>query len=178
MEGEEMGNKVLGFIGLGHMGLPMSTALVDAGYEVYGTDVNEEAEKQFVKTGGKIGLSIAEMAKKVDIIMTSLPTPEIVEDVLLRDEGIVKHAQPDLLMIDFSTVSPKVNDGIAEAAKDNRIGYLGVPVSGGIIGAKKQTLSIMVGGEKNLYEEAYPIFEIVGENIFHISEKPGAGTIV
>src|SRR5699024_3779627 len=160
MEGEEMGNKVLGFSGLGHMGLPMSTALVDAGDEVYGTDVKEEAEKQLVKTGGKIGLSIAEMAKTVDVIMTSVPTPASVEDVYLGDEGMVEHARHELLMIDVSTVPPKVNDGIAAAAKDNGIGYLGVPVSGGIIGAKKQTLSIMVGGEKNLYEAAYPIFEI------------------
>lgn len=173
-----MNGKTLGFIGLGNMGLPMSIGLIQAGYEVYGSDLSKEAEKNFQEAGGKTGLSIPAIARKADIVMTSLPSPQIVEDIYLGEDGIVDHAHSDLLMIDFSTVAPNVNEKVADAARKKEISYLGVPVSGGIIGAKNQSLSMMVGGEKQLFELAYPIFDVIGGNIFHVGEKPDAGTIV
>ncbi|HLQ96542.1 MAG TPA: NAD(P)-dependent oxidoreductase [Pseudogracilibacillus sp.] len=173
-----MKEKTLGFIGLGNMGLPMSTALVEAGYEVYGTDLNKEAEKKLQEAGGKVGESIPDVAKKAEIIMTSLPSVDVVRDVFLGEDGIVKNATAGTLMIDFSTVSPATNVEVSKVAEEKGLGYLGVPVSGGIKGAKEKTLSIMAGGDKTLYDKASPLFEILGENVFYVGDKPEAGTIV
>lgn len=173
-----MKGKTLGFIGLGNMGLPMSTALVEAGYEVYGTDLNKEAEKTLQEAGGKIGESIADVARKAEVVMTSLPSVEVVHDVFLGDNGIINNATTGTLTIDFSTVSPATNVEVSKAAENNGLGYLGVPVSGGIKGAKEKTLSIMAGGNKALYDKASPLFEVIGENVFYVGEKPEAGTIV
>lgn len=169
---------LIGFIGLGNMGLPMSKNLVDAGFQVYGLDLNKNAENAFQQAGGKVGLSLQAISKKVDTIMTSLPTPEVIEKVYLGEDGIIEHAHKDLLMIDFSTVSPEVNEKIAKVSSEQGLGYLGAPVSGGVVGAENRTLTVMVGGDKALYHQAYPLFEVLGGNIFHVAEEPGAGTVV
>lgn len=170
--------QTLGLIGLGNMGQPMSKALMEAGFHMYGVDVSEKAEAAFEQAGGHIGLSQQAMAKKVDIMLTSLPSPEIVEEVYLGDDGLIKHAHPNLLLVDLSTVSPEVNEKIANAVSDAGLGYVGAPVSGGVIGAERQTLTVMAGGDKRYYEAAYPVFDVIGGNIFHVGESPGAGTIV
>lgn len=170
--------KAIGFIGLGNMGLPMSKGLVEAGFTVYGSDVSKKAEDTFQKAGGQTGLSQQAISRKSDIIMTSLPSPEIVEKVYLGDDGIIAHAQSDLLLVDLSTVSPQVNEKIANAARQKGLGYLGAPVSGGVIGAENQTLTVMVGGDESLHEQACPVFDVIGGNVFHVGDAPGAGTVV
>lgn len=156
----------------------MSTALVEAGYEVYGTDLNKEAEKTLQEAGGKIGESIADVARKAEVVMTSLPSVDVVHDVFLGDNGIIDNATTGTLTIDFSTVSPATNVEVSKAAENKGLGYLGVPVSGGIKGAKEKTLSIMAGGDKVLYDKASSLFDVIGENVFYVGEKPEAGTIV
>ncbi|WP_373893265.1 NAD(P)-dependent oxidoreductase [Virgibacillus natechei] len=168
----------LGFVGLGNMGLPMSKNLITAGYQVYGLDINEKAVEAFQQEGGNIGPSLEAISDKVDIIMTSLPSPQVVENTYLGEDGIIAHAQKDLLMIDFSTVSPEVNEKIAKVSNKQGLGYLGTPVSGGVVGAENQTLTMMVGGDKLLYNQAYPILNVLGGNIFHVGEEPGSGTVV
>ncbi|MCT6818499.1 MAG: NAD(P)-binding domain-containing protein, partial [Lysinibacillus fusiformis] len=99
-------NRKLGFIGLGNMGLPMSINLLKANNEVYGFDTNVEAVELFTEAGG-IGLASAkDVAMQCDVIMTSLPTPQIVEMVYLSKEGIIHHAKKGALLVDFSTVNP------------------------------------------------------------------------
>lgn len=169
---------VLGFVGLGNMGLPMSRNLVESGYQVYGLDLNKEAEHAFQQVNGQVGQSLQTLSKKADIMMTSLPSPESVENTYLGKEGIIKHAQKDLLLIDFSTVSPEVNKKIAKACDDQGLGYLGAPVSGGVVGAENQTLTVMVGGDKHLYHKASSVLNVIGENIFHIGNTPDSGTVV
>lgn len=168
----------LGFIGLGNMGLPMSKALIGAGYTVYGTDVSQKSVDTFQEQGGHAGLSQQAISRKADIIMTSLPSPEIVEEVYLGDDGIIEHAHDHLLMVDFSTVYPGINEKIAGAATEKGLGYLGAPVSGGVVGAENQTLTVMAGGKRHIFDQMHPIFDVVGGNVFHVGEAPGAGTIV
>ncbi|MCL1695700.1 NAD(P)-dependent oxidoreductase [Lysinibacillus sp. BPa_S21] len=166
----------LGFIGLGNMGLPMSVNLLKAGYKVYGFDTNSQAMEQFKKEGG-VGLATAkEVVEQSDIIMTSLPTPQIVEQVYRSEPGIMHHAKIGSLLIDFSTVNPELNDSLHKEAQSLGLGYLGAPVSGGVIGAINATLTIMVGGEKDDYQRGSEIFRIVGQNIYHLGTSPSVGT--
>lgn len=166
----------LGFIGLGNMGLPMSINLLRAGYEVYGFDTNTKAMEQFIAEGG-IGLSTTkELAQHSNVIMTSLPTPQVVEHVFTSEEGILQNAQQGSLLIDFSTVNPELNDELHKKAQSFDLRYLGAPVSGGVIGAINATLTIMVGGEEKDYQSGEKIFGIVGKNIYHLGTSPSIGT--
>ncbi|QEA00531.1 NAD(P)-dependent oxidoreductase [Lysinibacillus fusiformis] len=169
-------NRKLGFIGLGNMGLPMSINLLKANNEVYGFDTNVEAVELFTEAGG-IGLASAkDVAMQCDVIMTSLPTPQIVEMVYLSKEGIIHHAKKGALLIDFSTVNPALNDSLHKEASTLGLRYLGAPVSGGVIGAVNATLTIMVGGDKDDYDSASEIFGIVGKKIYHLGLSSSVGT--
>ena len=173
--GAQMKDK-LGFIGLGNMGLPMSINLLRAGYEVYGFDTNTKAMEQFIAEGG-IGLATTQaVVKQSEVIMTSLPTPQVVEHVYTSEEGILQHANQGSLLIDFSTVNPELNDSLHKKAQSLGLRYLGAPVSGGVIGAINATLTIMIGGEEKDYQSGVGIFEIVGKNIFHLGTSPSVGT--
>ena len=173
--GAQMKDK-LGFIGLGNMGLPMSINLLRAGYEVYGFDTNTKAMEQFIAEGG-IGLATTQaVVKQSEVIMTSLPTPQVVEHVYTSEDGILQHAKQGSLLIDFSTVNPELNDSLHKKAQSLGLRYLGAPVSGGVIGAINATLTIMIGGEEKDYQSGVGIFEIVGKNIFHLGTSPSVGT--
>lgn len=167
----------LAFIGLGNMGLPMASNLVKAGYEVYGLNRSRGKEELFAKVGGKVGLTLKELPWQVDIIMTCLPMPADVEQIYLGPQGIVNNGRKGLTLIDFSTVSPDLNTKIATAAEEKLIDFLDAPVSGGTVGAEQATLSIMVGGNKHVFERALPILEKLGKNIHHVGET-GSGTVV
>ena len=173
--GAQMKDK-LGFIGLGNMGLPMSINLLRAGYEVYGFDTNTKAMEQFIAEGG-IGLATTQaVVKQSEVIMTSLPTPQVVEHVYTSEDGILQHAKQGSLLIDFSTVNPELNDSLHKKAQSLGLRYLGAPVSGGVIGAINATLTIMIGGEEKDYQSGIEIFKIVGKNIFHLGTSPSVGT--
>ena len=173
--GAQMKEK-LGFIGLGNMGLPMSINLLRAGYEVYGFDTNAQAMEQFIAEGG-VGLTTAKaVAEQSEVIMTSLPTPQVVEHVYTSQEGILQNAKQGSLLIDFSTVNPELNNTLHQKAQSLGLGYLGAPVSGGVIGAVNATLTIMIGGEVKDYQSGASIFGIVGENIYHLGTSPSVGT--
>lgn len=170
--------KKVGFIGLGNMGLPMSTGLINAGYHVVGYDLNEEAARSFKKAGGEIAASIAQVAEKSELILTSLPSVKAVEEVFLGEEGLVNNVKPEQPLIDTSTVSPDLNVEIAKVCTENSLDFLAAPVSGGVIGAVNQTLTVMVGGPKQIYEQVLPVFQVLGENIFHVDEQIDSGTTV
>jgi 3-hydroxyisobutyrate dehydrogenase-like beta-hydroxyacid dehydrogenase len=167
----------IGFIGLGNMGFPMAKRLVTANYDVYGFNRSKEREEAFVEFGGSKGGSIARIGREVDVIMTCLPLPKDVEDVYLSDNGIISNAKQGLTLIDFSTVSPDLNEKINNHAIKKGVNFLDAPVSGGTIGAENGTLSIMVGGQKEIFEIVSPLLNVLGENIFHIG-KVGSGSIV
>ncbi len=167
----------LAFIGLGNMGLPMAKNLVNAGYEVYGKNRSKNPEEAFAAAGGKTGLSLKELAQETDVIMTCLPLPKDVEEVLLGQEGVIPHGKKGLIIIDFSTVSPDLNEKVNQAAAARNIEFLDAPVSGGNFGAESGTLSIMVGGKKEVYDKVYSIFDVLGGNIYHTGPV-GSGSVV
>ncbi|GGG33495.1 2-hydroxy-3-oxopropionate reductase [Lysinibacillus alkalisoli] len=166
----------LGFIGLGNMGMPMTKNLIDAGYEVYGMDVNEESLKTFEAQGGKVAQTTEELVAQTTFIMTSLPTPKIVEAIYCGEQGLIETAREGTLLIDFSTVNPSLNDELADKCNAKGLKYLGAPVSGGVIGAVQATLTIMVGGDEKAYERAKPVFDVLGQNIFLLGDRSSVGT--
>ncbi|PFE01132.1 3-hydroxyisobutyrate dehydrogenase [Bacillus cereus] len=170
--------KKIGFIGLGNMGLPMSKNLVKSNYTVYGVDLNKDAEAFFEKEGGIIGLSIAKLAETCDLIFTSLPSPRAVEAVYFGEEGLIENSHSNIVLVDTSTVAPQLNKRLADAANDKKVDFLAAPVSGGVIGAENRTLTFMVGGSKEVYEKGLSVMEVLGANIFHVSEQIDSGTTV
>lgn len=170
--------KNIGFIGLGNMGFPMSKNLLQAGFTVYGLDLNKKAEANFESLGGIIGISSSNLMSLCDTIFTSLPSTHAVEAIYFGEGGLLENSQPGAMLIDTSTVAPEVNQKIEEAAMNKGMHFLAAPVSGGVIGAENKTLTFMVGGSKAAFERSLPLFNALGENIFHVDESIESGTAV
>ncbi|WP_080846044.1 NAD(P)-dependent oxidoreductase [Cytobacillus gottheilii] len=169
--------KKIGFIGLGNMGMPMSSNLVKAGYDVYGSDINEKAEEAFQKLGGKIGVPVEELSGICEVIFTSLPSNKAAEAVYFADHGLIENSTKECIFVDTSTISPELHQKIEKAIKEKNGHFLAAPVSGGVVGAVNKTLTFMAGGSKSVFEQASPVMKAMGENIFHISEQVDSGTI-
>lgn len=166
----------VGFIGLGHMGGPMCRNIIKGGHEVLVHDLSDAAARACVAVGGTAGGSVASIAGQVEVVMTSLPMPRDVEAVALGPDGIGEHAKPGTIYVDLSTNSPAVMKKIAARLADKDIVTLDGPVSGGVVGAEKATIAIMVGGDKGAFDTCMPIFQSFGKTIVHTGEL-GTGCI-
>ena len=133
----------IGFIGLGNMGLPMAINLVKAGHEVAGFDLVDSQLKAFAATGGKVVANAHAAAQDVDVLISMLPASKHVEGLYLSDDGLLAHANPRTLLVDCSTISPKVAQTVAAAAKAKGFSMIDAPVSGGTAGAQAGTLTFM-----------------------------------
>lgn len=167
----------IGFIGLGNMGLPMAINLLKAGYEVIGFDLVQAQIDAFAQAGGKVATSANAAADGVDIVISMLPASRHVEGLYLGDKGLLANANPRTILIDCSTISPKVAQAVASEAKAKGFVMVDAPVSGGTAGAQAGTLTFMVGGESSAVECIRPILEKMGKNIFHAGGN-GAGQTV
>ena len=150
----------IGFIGIGSMGKPMSTNLLRAGYELTVYDIREEAMEAPVRLGAKAAGSPKEVARASDVVLTSLPTPESLERVVLGVDGVLEGAREGSILIDTSTVSPSTIKKIWAEAKDRGVMLLEAPVSGGVMGAEAGTLTVIVGGDKAVYERCHGILRV------------------
>ena len=167
----------IGFIGLGNMGLPMAINLLKAGYEVIGFDLVQAQIDAFAQARGKVATSANSAADGVDIVISMLPASRHVEGLYLGDKGLLANANPRAILIDCSTISPKVAQAVASEAKAKGFVMVDAPVSGGTAGAQAGTLTFMVGGESSAVECIRPILEKMGKNIFHAGGN-GAGQTV
>ncbi|EHI97712.1 3-hydroxyisobutyrate dehydrogenase [Clostridium sp. DL-VIII] len=158
----------IGFIGLGAMGKPMALNLIASGYEVYVYDVAEEIIKEMEAEKGIPCSTPVELARKVDVIISSLPNAKIVESVMLGKNGVLKGCNKGVTIIDMSSVAPNTTKEISKIAQDYKLTYIDAPVSGGVTGAKNGTLTIMVGSDKETFEKVSPILNILGKNIYHV----------
>lgn len=164
----------LGFIGLGNMGTHMAANLQKQ-HELVVNDIRREAARDLLANGAKWADSAAEVARQSEIVLTSLPTPSIVEEVSLGTNGLIHGMAPGSVYIDLSTNSPRAITRIAARLEDKGILMLDAPVSGGIPRAKAGTLEIMVGGDKATYERCSGILRLIGKSIHHCGPI-GAGT--
>jgi 3-hydroxyisobutyrate dehydrogenase len=167
----------IGFIGLGNMGLPMAINLLKAGHHVTGFDLVQSQSEAFAAAGGTLSTNANAAANNADILITMLPASRHVESVYLGESGLLANANPKTLLIDCSTISPKVAQAVASAAKARGFAMVDAPVSGGTAGAQAATLTFMVGGESSVVECIHPVLEKMGKNIFHAGAS-GAGQTV
>lgn len=166
----------VGFIGLGTMGKPMARNLIRAGYPLTVHNRSRGAVEELALEGAQTATSPKEVAASSDIIITVLPDSPDVEVVVTGEQGIFEGARPGMLVIDMSTISPVVARRLAGDAQTRGVDMLDAPVSGGEVGAINGNLSIMVGGKKEAFDRALPLFQAMGKNIVHIGEA-GAGQV-
>lgn len=164
----------IGFIGLGIMGRGMAANLLQAGYAVRVWNRTASRMTPLLELGATAGSSPADVAAHSDIIFICVSDTPDVQAVVLGEEGIVRGAQPGVLVVDHSTISPAATQEMAAALADKGIHMLDAPISGGSEGAAKGTLSIMVGGEAAQFARALPMMQAMGKTITHVGGH-GAG---
>ena len=167
----------IGFVGLGIMGAPMARNLIGAGYslKVYNRSDRPRVQ-EVVDAGGERVATPKEAAAGSQVVITIVTDTPDVEAVILGENGVIEGVEEGATVIDMSTVSPRVTREIAAALKEKGVGMLDAPVSGGDVGAQQGTLSIMVGGEQQVFDECLPVFEAMGKNINLIGGN-GAGQV-
>jgi 3-hydroxyisobutyrate dehydrogenase len=164
----------LGWIGTGIMGRSMCGHLVAKGYPVTVYSRTRERAATLVEQGARWASSPEEVAAASDIVFTMVGFPADVRDVYFGPAGVLRAIRPGAIAVDMTTTEPRLAIEIAAAAKEKRAAAIDAPVSGGDVGARNATLSIMVGGKPDAVERVKPLFEIMGKNIVH-QGGPGAG---
>lgn len=164
----------IGFIGLGIMGKPMSKNLINAGHELVVCDHKQKSMDELVALGAKYALTAAEVAKECDVIITMLPNSPHVRDAALGENGIVDTAKPGTVLIDMSSIDPVESKVIGAELAKKGIEMLDAPVSGGEPKAIDGTLSIMVGGKKEIFDKFYDLLMVMGGSAVYVGEL-GAG---
>jgi len=154
----------IGFVGLGIMGTPMAGHLIKAGHELYLFNI-PSVPQPLIEAGGKLCVSGKEVAQKADLIILMVPDTPNVRSALFDGNGIAEGLAPGKIVVDMSSISPIETKEFAKRINDLGCQYLDAPVSGGEVGAKNATLSIMVGGSEATFEKVRPIFELMGKNI-------------
>lgn len=162
----------IGFIGLGVMGAPMARNLAAAGHELT-VSLNRSGLPEGL--AAQVVGTPAEVARASEVVITMLPDTPDVERVLLGAGGVAEGIAQGALVIDMSSISPIATADFAAVLREKGAGYLDAPVSGGEVGARAASLTIMVGGPQEEFDRARPIFEVLGKNITLVGERNGAG---
>ena len=158
---------LIGFIGLGNMGLPMVRNLLKAGHEVVGYDIVASALDQAASAGARAARSVAEAATAAECVITMLPEGRHVRGVYLGDDGVIARADASALLIDCSTIDVDSARAVNAAARERDLEVLDAPVSGGVAGAEGATLTFMVGGSDGGMARARPILQQMGKAVVH-----------
>ncbi len=167
----------VGFVGLGVMGRPMAENLLAAGHELTVASRSPEPVQALAAAGASAAATPAEAARGAEAVITMLPDGAAVAAVYEGEEGILAGAAPGTLAIEMSTIAPAQARRVAAAGGERGLAVLDAPVSGGDVGARAGTLSIMVGGERAAFERALPLLEVLGSTVTLVGES-GAGQVV
>src|SRR5436309_1491676 len=162
------GPKLIGFIGLGNMGAPMASNLLNAGFPVVVWNRTESKARPLVEKGATWADGPRHLAEKSDVVITMLEDARAVREVLLGAEGVVAAKHPNLRIIDMSTISPKDSRDIAQQVADRGMIMIDSPVSGSVKAAADASLTVLVGGEPEVVESVLPILRAMGKNVFHL----------
>lgn len=164
----------LGFVGLGNMGTPLSQRLLEKGYRMAVFDIDATRVEHLVAAGAEAADSLAALGKSSEVILLSLPTSAIIEEVVLSPEGLAPAMRPGSVLIDLSSAQPSSSRRIASALTERGIAMLDAPVSGGVPRARDGTLAVMVGGDYAVFERCRPILAAFSNAQFHVGPV-GAG---
>lgn len=166
----------VGFIGVGYMGRHMARNVAKGGHEMTVFDVRKEAAEELLAMGATWASSPREVAQVSEVVFTSLPRPQDVEEVAAGEGGILSGAKQGTTYFDLSTTDPDTMFRIAAQAREKGVNVLDAPVSGGTGGAEKGTLCVMVGGDKAEYEKYKPVLDLIGDKVMYCGEL-GAGAV-
>ena len=163
-----MSNEKIGFVGLGMMGLPMARNLVEDGYSVNVFDLNEATVNTAKDFGATSSDSAADTATLSDIVITMVPDSEHVEAVIAGEDGILEGLKPGSVVIDMSTIDPEMGKKMANLIEAKGSNFVDAPVTGGVGGAEAGILSILVGGNAEVFERALPVLNVLGGDVSHM----------
>ena len=166
----------VGYIGLGLMGKSIARNILKAGFPLVVHNRSQGAVAELVSEGARAASSPAELAGQVDVVFTNLPDTPDVEKVALGPGGVIEQVHPGLILVDNSTIKPAASRKIAQVLSEKGVQCLDAPVSGGDIGAREATLTIMVGGPAVALERVMPVLQAMGKKITHVGES-GSGQI-
>ena len=167
----------VGFIGLGGIGKPMAINIAKSGFDLTVTDLREQPLNELAHYGARVAASAKEVSEISDLVLASLPSDLVSEEVALGSNGVLAGAKSGDIYVELSTISPGLVHTIAKKASEKGVAVLDAPVSGGLDQRLDGTLSIMVGGEANTLSKAMPVFKTFGDKIFHAGGS-GAGASV
>jgi 4-hydroxybutyrate dehydrogenase / sulfolactaldehyde 3-reductase len=165
----------IGFIGLGRMGGPMASNLCRKGFRVTAYDVNPAAVAELELLQARGATSVADATKAADIIVTMLPTPRVVRDVVSGPDGILSQARPGSLILDMSTVDPETTDALAVLARDKGMAFVDAPVGRLASHAARGESLFMVGARPEDFARVKPLLEAMGNTVYHCGDV-GTGT--
>jgi 3-hydroxyisobutyrate dehydrogenase-like beta-hydroxyacid dehydrogenase len=163
----------IGFVGLGAMGRHMAGRLLDAGHELAVFDTRPEAIEPHAARGARACESARAVADVADTVLVSLPTPDVVRAVAADLQG----GEAMRTYVDLSTTGPVVAAEVASRLAESGIACLDAPVSGGVAGAQAGSLTIMAAGEREVFDRARPLLEVLGSNVVHVGTEPGQGQL-
>jgi 3-hydroxyisobutyrate dehydrogenase len=166
----------IGFIGVGNMGRHMAANLIRAGHELTIFDIRPEARSDEILAGASWAATVAEVAVDAEVVVSSLPGPDQVKEVMFGGHGLSAALRPGTAYIDTSTVTPELARSIAAELAARGVESIDAPVSGGIRGARKGNLTIMVGATPNGFERALPVLSCMGEHVIRVGSS-GAGHV-
>ncbi len=158
----------IGYIGIGIMGRPMAENLLKAGYGVSIFNRTQAKCEPLRRQGATVCENAAQVARASDVVCINVTDTPDVEQILFGELGVAEAARPGLIVVDNSTISPSATQDFAQRLEAQGVAYLDAPVSGGDVGAQKGALSIMVGGDRAVFDQCLPIFEVLGSAVTHV----------
>ena len=167
----------LGFVGIGNLGYPLCSRLIEHGHEVAAFDLDDAALARIVARGAEGATSSANAAAGAEIVLTCLPSPAATSDAIAGPDGVLAGATPGAILVDLSTNDPEVVRALAERAEAAGLRMIDSPVAGGLPKAFDGTLTLMVGGAEQDVERAQPVLGCLGSHIFHLGPV-GSGSVV
>ena len=168
-------NTRLGFIGIGNMGSRMARRLLDHGYRLAAYNRSREAAEALVKYGATVAESLAELASKADVILSSLTNDDAVKSVYADPAGVFAHVRRGSAVIEMSTVLPATSRQLYQLSREAGVKFLDSPVSGSTPSAEEGTLTVFCGGDEELFQAAQPIFSAIAGQSFYLGDN-GSGS--
>ena len=164
------GGRRIGFVGIGRMGKPMATNIISAGFPLMVYDINKNSLREMEQLGAIVAQDASQLGEHNDVVIAMLLNYEQIKEVVLTPQGVLNNMKRDSSLIIMSSLAPIQISEIDNIAKGKGVAVLDAPVSGGVSGAKAGTLSIMVGGDAEIFSDNRTLFEAMGNNVKHVGE--------